>query len=183
MGPKNEFIGEIEIPSGTTVTVDKGIVCVKGKSGENKKNLFNKKVSIEVKEGKVLLSTKKASKREKKIIGTFKAHIKNMIKAASEGVIYKLKICSGHFPMNVSVEKNEFVIKNFLGEKIPRKIKIKEGADVKVEGDIINVSSSDKEIAGQFAASIEQLTRRTKYDKRIFMDGIWIIDKDGKGIK
>lgn len=183
MESKKDFVDEIEIPKETTVTVDKGLVCIKGKSGENKKNLFNKKVSVEVKGGKILISTKKVSKREKKIIGTFKAHIKNMIKAASEGVSYKLKICSGHFPMNVVVEKNELVIKNFFGEKIPRKIKIEEGANVKVDGDVIVVSSSDKEIAGQLAASIEQLTRRTKYDKRIFMDGIWIIDKDGKGIK
>jgi len=180
---KNNIIGEIEIPNDITITVDKGIVSVKSKNGENKKNLFNKKVKIEVKDNKVVITAKKASKREKKMIGTFKAHIKNMIKAASEGSTYKLKICSGHFPMNVSVEKNELVIKNFVGEKIPRRMKIKDGVEVKVEGDIIVVKSSDKELAGQVAASIEQLTRRTKYDKRIFMDGIWIIDKDGKEIK
>jgi large subunit ribosomal protein L6 len=173
----------IEIPDGISISVNNGVVSVKGKHGENSKNLSNKSVSIKVQDGKVVILAKKASKREKKVIGTFKAHIKNLIKAAGKGVIYKLKICSGHFPMNVSTEKNEFIIKNFLGEKIPRKIKIEEGVAVKVDGDIITVTSSNKELAGQFAASIEQLTRRTKYDTRIFMDGIWIIDNDGKEIK
>ena len=181
--PKKDISVEIEIPKGVTVNVDKGIVSAKGKSGENKKDLFNKKVKIEVKDNKVIITAKKTSKREKKIIGTFKSHIQNLIKASSEGAIYKLKICSGHFPMNVSVDKNELVIKNFFGEKIPRKIKVKEGVDVKVEGDIITVKSLDKEHAGQFAASIEQLTRRTKYDTRIFMDGIWITEKDGKELE
>lgn len=180
---KSNITEEIEIPKETTVNIDRGKITVKGKAGENKKNLFNKNVKIEVKDNKIILTAKKASKREKKIIGTFKAHIRNIIKATSDGAVYKLKICSGHFPMNVSVEKNQLFIKNFSGEKIPRKLKIKEGVNVKVEGDILTVTASDKELAGQIAASIEQLTRRTKYDKRIFMDGIWIIDKDGKEIK
>ncbi len=87
------------------------------------------------------------------------------------------------FPDERSANKNELVINNFLGEKIPRKLQLKDNVDVKVEGEIITVKSFDKELAGQTAASIEQLTRRTNYDIRIFMDGIWIIEKDGKEIK
>ena len=85
--------------------------------------------------------------------------------------------------MNVSVKDKEFIVKNFFGEKIPRVMKIKEGADVKVEGDMVIVESPDKEIAGQVAADIEQLVRRTRYDIRIFQDGIWIFEKFGKEIK
>jgi large subunit ribosomal protein L6 len=85
--------------------------------------------------------------------------------------------------MSVAVKDNEFIVKNFFGEKIPRIIKIKEGADVKVEGDIINVESPNKEIAGQVAADIEHLTKRANYDSRVFQDGIWITEKAGKKIK
>ncbi len=62
-------------------------------------------------------------------------------------------------------------------------MKLKEGVSIKVEGDMINVESIDKGLAGQTAADIEQLTRRTNYDTRIFQDGIYIINKDGKEIK
>jgi large subunit ribosomal protein L6 len=62
-------------------------------------------------------------------------------------------------------------------------LQIKEGATVKVEGDLINVTSTNKETAGQVSADIEQLTRRPGYDKRIFQDGIYIINKDGKELK
>ena len=85
--------------------------------------------------------------------------------------------------MNVSVSNDRFIVKNFLGEKVPRTLKLKAGASVKVEGNLVVVESPSKETAGQVSADIEQLTRRTHYDGRIFQDGIWIIEKDSKGIE
>ena len=84
--------------------------------------------------------------------------------------------------MNVSLNNDELQIKNFFGEKIPRILKIKEGADVKVEGEIITIESMDKEKAGQIAADIETLTKRSGFDRRIFQDGIYIIEKAGKEV-
>ena len=85
--------------------------------------------------------------------------------------------------MNVSIAGNKFVVKNFLGEKVPRVLQLKQGAEVKIEGDIIHILSPNKETAGQVSADIEQLTRRPGYDSRIFQDGIYIINKDGKQLK
>ena len=85
--------------------------------------------------------------------------------------------------MTVAVSGDEFTIQNFLGEKVPRKLKIKEGAEVKVEGEEISVEGVDKEIISQTAASIEQLTRISNRDRRIFQDGCYIIMKDNKEIK
>ena len=77
----------------------------------------------------------------------------------------------------------KLIIKNFLGEKFPRILKLKEGVDVKIEGDKINVQSSSKELAGTTASDIEKITRRPNFDTRIFQDGIYITNKDGKEIK
>ena len=46
-----------------------------------------------------------------------------------------------------------------------------------MEGNLIYVESCDKELAGQVAADIEQTTRRPGFDRRIFQDGIYIIEK------
>ena len=171
---------EIEIPKGIEAKIEGGNLALKGPKGAVTKKLANPFVGLEAKENMIVVKANRATKREKKIAGTFVAHIKNMIKGVSEKHSYKLKICAGHFPISVSVEGKKFVIKNFLGEKIPRVIGIKEGADVKVEGDHVVVESVDKDLAGQTAADIENLTKRADYDRRIFQDGIYIIDKNGK---
>ena len=82
----------------------------------------------------------------------------------------------------MTINNSELIVKNFLGEKVPRTLKLKPGAEVKVEGDLIVVESPSKEIAGQVSADIEQLTRRTGYDSRIFQDGIWIVSKGDKEV-
>ena len=171
---------QIELPEGITLTREPRTITVKGPKGEVTRKLADKSVSVEVKGNVVDIGYDFDSKSYKKNLFTIRAHIKNMIKGVSEGYEYKLKICSGHFPMNVSLKGDLFEVKNFIGEKVPRQLKLKQGVDVKINGDIIEVKSSDKEIAGQTAASIEKLTKRLGFDKRIFQDGIYIIEKDGK---
>lgn len=181
---KADMIEEIvELPEGIKFSYENGMARVESQKGSVEKRLLNPKVNIVLDGNKVRIFAKKATKNEKKIIGSFRSHIFNMIKGVQDGFVYKLKICSGHFPMSVSVKEGDFIVKNFIGERVPRVLKLKKGVDVKVEGDIVVVSSINKELAGQTSASIEQLTRRPGYDKRIFQDGIYIIEKAGKEIK
>ncbi len=141
-------------------------------------------INFEIKDNSIFLSAKnKKKKRGKKIVGTYKSHLKNMIMGLKEPFKYVLKICSGHFPMNVSVSNDEFIVKNFLGEKTPRTLKLKKNVQVKVEADLVIVEGADKELAGRTAADIEKLCKITNRDPRIFQDGIWIISKAGKDIK
>lgn len=166
----------------TTVTVANGIVTVKGKLWEVSKKLFHPNVSITVKDGEVVLTSKNATRSEKKIILTYVAHITNLIKGVTEGFVYELKICSGHFPMSVAVKGNELEVKNFLGESYPRKLTLSGKNKVEINGEIITVEGCDKELAGQEAARIESVTRITNRDRRIFQDGIYITKKAGKEI-
>ncbi|MBI2135066.1 50S ribosomal protein L6 [Candidatus Woesearchaeota archaeon] len=180
---KKDLVAEIKVPQGLSVSLDSSVLAIKGRKGEIKRDFSDKKVAIETKDDLIMLKAGRFSKMKKKLIKSYAAHIKNMISGSLETHKYLLKICSGHFPINVSINKNELTVKNFLGEKVPRVLKLKEGAIVKVDGDKIIVESASKETAGQISADIEQLTRRTRYDLRIFQDGIYIIDKDGKEIK
>jgi len=178
---KEPIEARIDIPEGVSVSYENGTIIVKGPLGELKRTLFYPGVEISA-DDKITIRCKKATKREKKMIGTFKAHIRNMLKGVTKGHVYKLKICSGHFPMTVSVEGNELVVKNFFGEKAPRRLKLSPNVKVKVEGNDVIVESIDKELAGRTASDIEQLTRRVGFDKRIFQDGIYIYYKDGKHV-
>ncbi|MBI2651656.1 50S ribosomal protein L6 [Candidatus Woesearchaeota archaeon] len=173
---------EIKLKDNVDAYLDKRVLAIKGPKGELKRDISDKNIFMKI-DGKLITMKAKFNKKNKKVIKSYAAHIKNMIKGSLEEHEYLLKICSGHFPMNVSVSKDSLIVKNFLGEKVPRVLKLKPGAAVKVENDKLIVRSPSKEIAGQVSADIEQLTRRTRYDLRVFQDGIWIISKDGEELK
>lgn len=177
---KKELFKEIEIPKGIEAKIDRNILIVKGLEGENKKRFSVEGLVFEEKDNKIIIGNKKATKKEKKMINTISSHIKNMIEGVQKKFEYKLKICFNHFPITVEVRDNEAIIKNFLGEKIPRRIKIKGGVEVEVDNGIITVKSSDKELAGQTAANFEKATRIRMKDRRVFQDGIFIINKAGR---
>ena len=179
---KERIESEIVLPQGVNASLENKFVIVKGPKGELRRELSYPTVKISVEGAKLTLVCEKGTKREKRMILSFAAHIKNMVNGVQNPYIYKLKICSGHFPMNVSIAGNTLQVKNFLGEKTPRITKIKQGAKVKIEGDIITVESIDKEISGNIASDIELLTVKRGRDLRRFQDGIYIIEKAGKKV-
>jgi len=180
MKKKKILLREIEIPQGIEINIEDRIIKLKGKKGELSKEILSKNMNAEIKDNKVYFSFKKNNRNQKRLLSTFSKHIKNAMKGLTEGFNYELKICSGHFPMNVGVEGNKLRIKNFLGEKIPREAKILDDVKVQVKGNEILVDSYDLEKAGQTASNIEQATRITNRDRRVFQDGIYITKKPAR---
>ena len=175
---------EVELPENVNASVQGNVLSIKGPKGEVKRLIDNPRTLMKV-EGKIvslsLKSELKQSQRDKMHMNSYQSHIKNMIDGVVNGYTAKVKVCSGHFPMTVSIDSsNKFAVKNFLGEKVPRTVNIKQGVKVEVQGDIITITGLDKEIVGQTAASLEQLTRITNRDRRIFQDGLYITKKPGE---
>ena len=178
---KIEKISEkIALPEGVDVVISDKLITLKGPKGEVKREFIAQKMTFTKEDNHIVVTITNANKRSKTMIFTIVAHIKNMIKGVLDGFEYVLKICSGHFPMNVSLQGDTFTVKNFLGEKVPRTVKIKPNVEVKIDGEMISVKSLDKELAGLTAAALEQLTRISNRDRRNFQDGIYIISKAGK---
>ncbi len=180
---KEKVRREVELPDNVSATVNGGLLVIDGPKGSVKRQIKQHNISVKIEDKKIIFECKSGTKEDKKMIGSLAAHVKNMIKGSVQNHVYTLKICSGHFPMSVSVSNSKLIVKNFLGEKVPRVLQVKEGADIKVDGDLIYVTSPNKEIAGQVSADIEQLTRRPGYDSRVFQDGIYLVNKDGKELK
>jgi len=179
---KKEIFREIEIPQGVEVELDGSLLKVKGLEGESQRNFNIKKISFAKKDNIIIVGDKKATKKEKKLINSAAAHIKNMINGVQKKFEYQLKVCFSHFPISVDIKGKEVMIKNFLGERVPRKTTIPEGVEVEIDKDIIKVSSVDKELAGQMAADFETATKIRSRDRRIFQDGIFITSKAGREI-
>ncbi|RLG58707.1 MAG: 50S ribosomal protein L6 [Candidatus Hydrothermarchaeota archaeon] len=169
----------IEIPEGVEAEVKGDLVIIKGPKGELKRRLFYPGVEIKKEGSKIVVRTLGIRKRQRAMLGTYVAHINNMIKGVTKGFEYKLKILYSHFPISVKVSGDEVIVENFLGEKVPRKTKIFGNCTVEVKGNEIIVKGINKEEVGQTAANIEQLTRVKDKDPRVFQDGIYLIERDG----
>lgn len=169
----------IEVPTGVTLTLQGHTIAVKGPKGEVKRKVTAPQITMTVQGQVATLSVKNGTKREKTAINTLAAHVRNMIKGVQQPWVYKLKVCSSHFPMNVSLSGKAFTIKNLFGEKVPRVMTLKDGVTVKVAGQDITVESCDLELAGNTASDIEQLARISHFDRRVFQDGIHVTEKCG----
>jgi large subunit ribosomal protein L6 len=175
-----EIIQQIEIPEGVEANLEGNKLIVKGEKGESEREFKIGKIDFQKKDNLIIIGDKKATKKEKKIINTVASHIRNMFKGVKEGFEYQLKICSSHFPITVDLQDNDATVKNFLGEKIPRKVNIPKDTNVNIKGDIITITSQNKEAAGQAAANFERATKIRNKDRRVFQDGIFIINKAGR---
>jgi large subunit ribosomal protein L6 len=172
------YVAEVEVPQEVRVTVNGLRVTVEGPKGKLERDFSHAKgVSIRQNENKVVVEAFNADRRKKALVGTIAAHIRNMITGVTKGYRYKLKIVFSHFPISVEVKGNQVIIKNFLGEKAPRRANILEGVSVKVVDRDIIVEGIDIEKVGQTAANIELATKIGELDRRVFMDGIYIYEK------
>ncbi len=175
---RDKLVYQLPIPQDASVNIDNGMLIVSGKKGSLSRMININRVDVELSGSNIILSSLKPTKREKRMMGTFYSHISNMIKGVTEGFTYKLKVSSGHFPMAVSVKGSNVEIKNFFGERKPRTAKILDNVHVVMEGEILKVTGIDIEKVSQTSANIEQATRITNRDKRVFMDRINIISKN-----
>ncbi|MFT4309386.1 MAG: 50S ribosomal protein L6 [Candidatus Woesearchaeota archaeon] len=184
-GPKHKdhYAYSIELPKGVSATYAHGMLEIKGAKGSVQRKFASKSMSVEVKDNIIVLNTLRAGLRAKKESHTAKAHINNMIRGASQGHTYKVIVASTHFPMNVSLQDGKIVLKNFIGEKKPRSLRVPEGVEAKINGNIIEIQSASIEKAGNFAGALEKLTIRPYFDNRIFQDGLYITEKDGKQVQ
>jgi len=171
----------VEIPQAMSIHIEQGKITVKGPKGQVSRD-FPRDIEIKTVDNKVQISAKMVNALTRALVGTFSAHIKNMFGGVQTPYIYKLKTCSTHFPMTATVSGSEFSVTNFLGEKRPRKVSIPQNVTVKVDGEIITVESLDIELAGKTATRIEQATRVSAKDRRVFQDGIYITEKAGKPV-
>jgi len=180
MTKMTEIKESIKIPDNVNVTLEHNTLTVKREQVSLSRAFSYPKIDIKI-TGKVIeIRCKSPRRKDKALVGTFVAHIKNMIKGVTEGFEYKMKTVFAHFPIKTSVEGGEFLIHNFLGERAPRRARILEGVTIEIKGEYITVKGFDKEKVGQTATNIERATAVKYRDIRVFQDGVYQISKGRK---
>lgn len=170
------------MPSGVSCTFADRVLTFSKGSVSLKRIINDLAIDVKIEGNKVILSSATSDKRVRKVIMAYLAHIRNIFQGLDQKYTYKLEACNVHFPMTLKVDKNVLLINNFLGEKTPRKAAIMPNVEVQVKGTQITVTGHDKELAGQTAANIEKATKVRNRDRRIFQDGIYIVEKAGVAI-
>jgi large subunit ribosomal protein L6 len=171
----------IELPADVTASMDHLDLTVEGPNGSVTRRLWYPDVTVSVEDGTVVIEQSAEDRKTNATVGTFASHVRNMIHGVTEGWEYELSVYYSHFPMQVRAEDGDVVISNFLGEKSPRRTPIRGDTEVDVDGEEVRVRGPDKEAVGQTAADIEQLTRVTDKDIRVFQDGVYITSKPSRG--
>lgn len=161
---------KLAIPSGITVTVSGANVSVSGPKGKQNKTLDLQGVKITQAGSEVTVS---GALRE---VNTVLAHIRNMMNGSATGYSRKLKVIYAHFPISLEIKGKDMMIKNFIGEKQPRKAHIIGDTKVEIKGADLTVTGSSREDVGQTIANIRQNTKIKGRDSRVFQDGIYPVD-------
>lgn len=171
----------MDISGGIEAEVHGNEIILK-KNGKEIKRKVDPSIHLEKVGDKIKLSVKNARKKEKRMFGSAKSHIKNLIEGFGKEYEYELEICNVHFPITVTFDKakSEFIVKNMLGEKHPRIIKVSKNVEVEIKAPHVKIKSFSLEDAGQAAANLEKLTRVRNRDRNKFQDGVFITKKPGR---
>ena len=166
----------VDVPEGVTVSLEDNVLAVSGPKGELKRR-YNPVVRFDKNGNQIKLSVKTTRRKQTSLVGTWAAHLRNMITGVTKGFEARAKLVYSHFPVKLAVEDGKVSIQNFLGERKPRYSRILEGTDVKIENDELIVTGIDKEAVGQTAGNLEIATKVKSRDNRVFQDGIYITKK------
>jgi large subunit ribosomal protein L6 len=166
-----------EIPEEASADVERFDLTVSGPNGSVTRRLWYPNVSVSVADDEIVIESDADDAKTTATVGTFSSHIENAFHGVSDGWTYEMEVFYSHFPMQVRVEDSEVVIQNFLGEQAPRRTPVHGDTTVEVDDERITLSGPDKEDVGQTAADIEQLTRVSGKDSRVFQDGVYITEK------
>jgi large subunit ribosomal protein L6 len=173
-----EISKTIKVPDNVDVSLDGKKVNVKGAKGSLTRDFSFATITIEGEGKNIRIWAKWPRKKEAALVGTITSHIQNMITGVTKGYQYKLKIVFSHFPISVKLQGRTIQIENFTGERRARSIELIGDVKVKIEPDDILIDGIDLEDVSQTAANIEQATRVRNKDPRVFLDGIYVYERN-----
>jgi large subunit ribosomal protein L6 len=148
----------ITLPEKTELTLSGRSVVVKGPLGEISKS-FNPDIEVKVNGREVTLEPKRLTLENRALWGTYASHLKNMVDGVNKPFEKKLILEGIGFKSEVKGEEILFA----LGFSHPVKVAIPVGLKVTAEKNNITISGVNKEMVGQFAASLRALKKPEPY--------------------
>jgi large subunit ribosomal protein L6 len=154
----------ISIPAGVTVNVAKdNVVTVKGPKGELKESI-DRDITIEVKDGQLLISRPTDQIRHRALHGLYRALLNNLVKGVTDGYKKELELVGVGFKAANTGNTLDLALgysHNIIFE-VPKELKVATATE-KGKNPIITLESSDKQLLGQVAAKLRSLRKPEPY--------------------
>lgn len=154
---------QLTIPEKTEVSYTDGIFRVKGPLGILERS-FKNVVDITITDNMITFAPKGEDTFSRAIWGTYASHVKNMLEGVTKPYVKKLILEGVGFKSEVKGKELHLA----LGFSHPVVVKIAEGLTVTAEKNNITVSGIDKEVVGEFAASVRALKKPEPYKGKGF---------------
>ncbi|KAI1839432.1 hypothetical protein JX266_014357, partial [Neoarthrinium moseri] len=159
----------LEVPEGVSVQIKARKVTVTGPRGKLTKDLSHLAVNFSHPKKNVIgIEIHHGARKNVAALRTVRTLINNLIVGVTKGFKYKMRYVYAHFPINVNIDKNsetdqyEVEIRNFIGEKLVRRVVMRHGVDVKVSSaqkDELILEGNSLEDVSQSAADIQQICK------------------------
>jgi large subunit ribosomal protein L6 len=149
---------EILIPAGVKVVKNGDTLTVTGSKGTLTRS-FKDNVDINITDNSITLNTKRNDKFSKSLWGTYASHIKNMIEGVEKPYQKKLVLEGVGFKSEMKGKDLHFA----LGFSHPVVVQVPEGLSATVEKNVITITGIDKELVGNFTASVRALKKPEPY--------------------
>jgi len=160
-----------KIPEGVKAELSGGTITMSGKAGKSSRTFDPKKVRVAVNGAEVAVESASTA-----LLNSAVAHIRNMAQGAAEGYSVKMQSLHSHFPVSFELKGKDLLIKNFMGEKKPRKAGIVGDTKLEIKGADVHISGPNKEHVGQTVANIRTTLRVRNRDSRVFQDGLYVVE-------
>merc|ERR1711881_54492 len=168
------------IPDGVEASVKARVVTIKGARGTLDRSFRHLAIDIFMPDKQTITVEKHFGKRkELAAVRTVCSIIQNAIVGVIKGYKYKMRAVYAHFPINCAISENGSLVevRNFLGEKFIRKVRMHEGVtceNSKDQKDELTLTGNSIEAVSQSVALIQQSTTVKNKDIRKFLDGLYI---------
>lgn len=152
----------ITIPADVTVTVNEGVIVVKGKLGELTQKVND--VTVKVEEGQVIVERESDAKDIRSKHGLYRSLINNMIVGVNEGFTLTLELVGVGFRASNQGQRLDLALgfsHNILMDIAPE-VTV-ETISEKGKNPLVKLTSADKQLVGQVAAKIRSFRKPEPY--------------------
>jgi large subunit ribosomal protein L6 len=148
----------IPIPSGVEVKIGADVVEVKGPKG-SLSTPVEACLNYEMADGHVVLTRKNETRQASAQHGLRRTLLANCIEGVSKGYSKTLEVIGVGFKVAVKGSSIELAV----GFSHPVVVDLPKGLEAKAEGNKLTVSGADKQLVGEFAASIRRIRKPEPY--------------------